>query len=153
MSPPGLTPPHGSVSISEPTTRRRRGAEQPAVQGQQGAAHTHLDQHVADVHVAGLRRRMQRGPLALVLHLEVGVNSVNCEKTGFAAYFGAGTNPRQQAVAAGQQHLVWWRPAGREPHGVLYVSRGEAVRSLLSTPILSLCPCLTRAPVTATGEH
>lgn len=51
-----------------------------------GAPLSDLDQHVADVHVAGLRRGVQRGALVLVLHLEVGVDSVNCGRTGFSDY-------------------------------------------------------------------
>lgn len=42
-----------------------------------------LNQHVADVHVSSLRRSVQWGALILVLHFEVGVNSVHCEQTQF----------------------------------------------------------------------
>lgn len=41
-----------------------------------------LDQHVADVHVASLRRGVQWGSLVLVLHFEVGVDPINCGQTG-----------------------------------------------------------------------
>ena len=45
-----------------------------------------LNQHVTDVHVAGLRRSVQGRALVLVLHLEVGVDPINCKQTGGASY-------------------------------------------------------------------
>jgi hypothetical protein len=40
-----------------------------------------LNQHVADVHVASFCSSVQWGTLILVLHFEVGIDSINCEQT------------------------------------------------------------------------
>lgn len=42
-----------------------------------------LNQHVADVHVASLCSSMQWGTFILMLHFEIGINSINCKQTQF----------------------------------------------------------------------
>lgn len=78
--------------------RRRHGqGRAPGAAGSEEAT-PDLDQHVADVHVAGLRRGVQGGALVLVFHLEVGVDAVNCGRQGGAL---AGVQPRGPAAICG----------------------------------------------------
>lgn len=66
-----------SLPAAGPSTTRAQKLSGAEGRGRGGPL-SDLDQHVADVHVAGLCRGMQWGALVLVLHLEVGVDSVNC---------------------------------------------------------------------------
>ena len=115
---PGLNPQPGKSATLKPRVNENQlgNSEQHAALGTSSQAGPsllpqtapNLDQHVADVHVASLRRGVQGRALVLMLHFEVGVDPVNCKQTGGANH-SSGTTPAPRWAGPG-----WGGPGGRQ---------------------------------------